>query len=156
MLRLVVEIALHLDPRDVVRHLPQPAHHGTPVPPRALLELAVRDPLAAQQVAQHGDVGGLRPPAQTAHLVREVPVVAPQVDCFSVALEPRRCIPQRALGRLQEYGAHLVEFEIRIAQIPRHIRERREDGRIRVRQRRVAFELGVAEREEAERRARGE
>lgn len=47
----------------------------------------VRDPLAADEIAQHRDVRGDGPPVQGAEHVREVKVIAEKVDALADGLE---------------------------------------------------------------------
>lgn len=50
-------------------------------------ELVVGDPLAADEVAEDGDVGWARPPVQGAVDVGQVVVVADEVEALAVAVE---------------------------------------------------------------------
>jgi hypothetical protein len=97
---------------------------------------------------------GFRGPPQTAHNMRKVPVVPPQVHHFPVPLEPDAKILDRTARSRAQDVKHIRRIEVDLAQLLGDVGQAGEHGRLGVGQARVALELRVSEGEQAEGRAR--
>ena len=105
--RVCAEILNGRDGGDVIRDAVSGREDFAPVATGAVVEFYVWDPLAAEEVAEDGDVSGERPPGESAVDVCEVVVVAPEVDLLAEAEEVVREIARQGEEQGLQRGASL-------------------------------------------------